>query len=188
MKYLVLLLILPILNLNALTNDLEIDIASNSSLTMEYIIAKGVCKMLNRQLELSKFMGGTNKLDCNVIISKGTKSNLDLIKLGEADYAVINICEINSNNDLSNFQAVVYFKGINSDWLFITSKKSNAQKICEVTEALFNNYLEFSYLHSDFKNFSKESFTTKKFPFHIGAFKYFDKKNCKIIKDTISDF
>ena len=57
---LILMLFLNINNLFSLTQDINLNIASSSPLEIKYVLAKGICKMLSRELDVSKFMGGVN--------------------------------------------------------------------------------------------------------------------------------
>ena len=62
--------------------------------------------------------------------------------------------------------------------IYITIE-SERQEVCEVTEAVFKNFLELKYLHSNFKEFSHETFIIRKIPIHMGALKYFETRGCK---------
>ena len=89
---LILALSLCVTNLFALTQDIELSIASGSSpLEIEYVLAKGVCKMLSREHEVSKFMGGANSLNCNAVMTNGTKQNLEFIQLNKVNYAIMDL-------------------------------------------------------------------------------------------------
>lgn len=48
----------------ALTQDLSLTILVRSPVTMEYVLAKSVCKLLDRELRISHSFGGSNTLDC----------------------------------------------------------------------------------------------------------------------------
>ena len=172
-------------NLFSLTQDMKINIGSASSLKIEYVLAKGICKMLHRQYEISKFMGGKNILECNVKVTKGTEQNIELIKKKIINYAIIDIDKINSK--ITPLASIIFLKSKNTNWALITSAKQNKQEACEVTEAIFNNSLELKYLHSDFQDFSDKTFQTKKIPFHMGAFKYFENKKCKFNLNNIGE-
>ena len=177
---LILALSLCVTNLFALTQDIELSIASGSPLEIEYVLAKGVCKMLSRELEVSKFMGGVNSLNCNVVMTNGTKKNLEFIQLNKVNYAIIDLNKMRSNYDMSSLTSLVFFKGPNTNWAFVTSSKVEKQETCEITEAIFKNSLELKYLHSDFKEFSHKTFIIKKnIPIHIGSFKYFETGQCR---------
>ena len=61
-----LILILKFNYLSALTQDISITIMVRSSLDMEYVLAKSICKLLDRELRISHSFGGSNTLDCNI--------------------------------------------------------------------------------------------------------------------------
>ena len=50
-------------NTFALTQDITLTILVPDALHSEYILAKSVCKLLGRELEVSHSYGGTNTLD-----------------------------------------------------------------------------------------------------------------------------
>ena len=129
---LILALSLCVTNLFALTQDIELSIASGSPLEIEYVLAKGVCKMLSREHEVSKFMGGVNSLNCNVVMTNGTKKNLEFIQLNKVNYAIIDLNKMRSNYDMSSLTSLVFFKGPNTNWAFVTSSKVEKQFESEV--------------------------------------------------------
>ncbi|MDC0861458.1 hypothetical protein OAQ08_02510 [Alphaproteobacteria bacterium] len=169
-------------NLFSLTQNIDINIASSSPLEIEYVLAKGICKMLSREHDVSKFMGGTNTLNCKVHITNGIKQNLEFIKSKKTNYAIIDLTNIPSNYDMSFLKSLIFFKGTKKNWLLVTLAEEEKLKTCEVTEAIFKNSLELKYLHDDFKKFSHENFIIKKIPIHEGSFEYFKSKKCKFKK------
>ena len=61
-KSLIILICISIFKLNtviALTQDLSLTILVKSSITMEYVLAKSVCKLLDRELRISHSFGGS---------------------------------------------------------------------------------------------------------------------------------
>ena len=136
--------------------------------------------MLSRELEVSKFMGGVNSLNCNVVMTNSAKQNLEFIQLNKFNYAIIDLNKMSSNYAIGSLTSLVFFKGPNTNWALVASSKEENQKTCEITEAVFKNSLELKYLHSDFKQFSHETFIIKKnIPIHMGAFKYFETGECR---------
>jgi|TARA_B110000093_G_C12933471_1_gene394621 TRAP-type uncharacterized transport system substrate-binding protein len=176
---LILMLFLNINNLFSLTQDINLNIASSSPLEIKYVLAKGICKMLSREHDVSKFMGGVNSLNCNVLITSGTKENLELIKLKKSNYAIIEIDKTPYVSNTNLLTSMIFFKGNRTNWALVTNLQSERQEVCEVTEAVFKNFLELKYLHSNFKEFSHETFIIRKIPIHMGALKYFETRGCK---------
>ena len=76
--------------LYALSQDISLTIMVRSTLGTEYILAKSICKVLDRELEISHSYGGSNTLECDTrlddsvdeIIKKITRGN----KLSEKSY------------------------------------------------------------------------------------------------------
>ena len=50
----------------ALTQDISLIILVRSPLDMEYVLAKSICKLLDRELRRSHNYGGSNTLECNI--------------------------------------------------------------------------------------------------------------------------
>lgn len=186
-KYFSLIILLSISNLLALTQDIELNIGSGSSLNIEYVLAKGICRMLSREHEVSKFMGGINSLKCDTSITDGSSQNLKYIQSQKINYAIINLLETPVGSNLSSLRSLAFFKGKSTDWLLVTSSNTDRQETCEVTEAIFKNALELKYLHSEFKGFSQDTFAHKKIPIHMGSFKYFEEKECKFGKKKFGE-
>ena len=186
-KYFLMSILLSISNLSALTQDIELNIGSGNPLNMEYVLSKGICRMLSREHEVSKFMGGINALKCNTIITDGSSQNIQYMQSQKINYAIINLLEIPTGSNLSALRSLIFFKGKSTDWLLVTSSNTDKQETCEVTEAIFKNALELKYLHSEFKDFSHDTFAHKKIPIHMGSFKYFEKKECKFSKKKIGE-
>jgi TRAP-type uncharacterized transport system substrate-binding protein len=69
----------------------------------------------------------------------------------------------------------------------VTSSNTDRQETCEVTEAIFKNALELKYLHSEFQEFSEDTFSHRKIPIHMGSFKYFEEKECKFGKKKFGE-
>ena len=186
-KYFLMSILLSISNLSALTQDIELNIGSGSSLNIEYVLAKGICRMLSREHEVSKFMGGINALKCNTIITDGSSQNIQYMQSQKINYAIINLLEIPTGSNLSALRSLIFFKGKSTDWLLVTSSDNDKQETCEVTEAIFKNTLELKYLHSEFKDFSHDTFVHKKIPIHMGSFKYFENRECKFSKKKFGE-
>jgi TRAP-type uncharacterized transport system substrate-binding protein len=186
-KYFSLIILLSISNLSALTQDIELNIGSGNPFSIEYVLAKGICRMLSREHEVSKFMGGINSLKCDTSITDGSSQNLKYIQSHKINYAVIDLSETPVGSNLSSLRSLVFFKGKSTDWLLVTSSNTDRQETCEVTEAIFKNALELKYLHSEFKEFSQDTFSHKKIPIHMGSFKYFEEKECKFGKKKFGE-
>ena len=88
-KSLIILICIFIFKFNtviALTQDLSLTILVKSPITMEYVLAKSVCKLLDRELRISHSFGGSNTLDCftrlddsvDEIIKKLNKTNFNM--------------------------------------------------------------------------------------------------------------
>tara|TARA_B100000767_G_C19564539_1_gene450544 strand:+ start:126 stop:719 length:594 start_codon:yes stop_codon:yes gene_type:complete len=186
-SFIILIFFLNTSDILALTKDIELNIGSGSTLNIEYVLAKGICRMLSREQDVSKFMGGLNSLKCDVSITNGSLQNLDDIRSKKLNYAIINLSEIPLEYDLNSLSSVIFFKGKSTDWILITSSDTEKQETCEITEAIFKNSLELKYLHSEFKDFSYETFTKKKLPIHMGSFKYFENKECRFINKEVGE-
>ena len=50
----------------SLTQDISLTILVQSPLKMEYVLAKSICKLLDRDLRISHSFGGSNTLECDI--------------------------------------------------------------------------------------------------------------------------
>ena len=69
LRYLSITLVVLILKINSaysLTQDVSLTILVQSPLKMEYVLAKSICKLLDRDLRISHSFGGSNTLECDI--------------------------------------------------------------------------------------------------------------------------
>ncbi len=177
-SFIILIFFLNTSNILALTQDIELNIGSGSTLNIEYVLAKGICRILSREQEVSEFMGGFNSIKCNVYITDGTVSNLKYLRSKKINYALIDLSKIPTGYDFNSLSSMIFFNGKILNWVLVTLSNANKQEVCEITEAIFKNSLELKYLHPEFKDFSHDTFIKKILPIHMGSFKYFEKKEC----------
>ncbi len=172
-----LILILKFNFLSALTQDITLTIMVRSSLDMEYVLAKSICKLLDRELRISHSYGGSNTLDCNIRFDESVEEIITKIEQNQFQYAVV------QKNDLYNrpsnlaIRSVLYFPA-EKEYVFITNQNVDPEIIKEINYGILNHLLEFQYLHSNFSNFSEENLIIKQvIPMHMGTLKFSDEWN-----------
>tara|TARA_B100000530_G_C15837279_1_gene439843 strand:+ start:478 stop:966 length:489 start_codon:yes stop_codon:yes gene_type:complete len=148
-----------------------------SSLDMEYVLAKSICKLLDRELRISHSYGGSNTLDCNIRFDESVEEIITKIEQNQFQYAVV------QKNDLYNrpsnlaIRSVLYFPA-EKEYVFITNQNVDPEIIKEINYGILNHLLEFQYLHSNFSNFSEENLIIKQvIPMHMGTLKFSDEWN-----------
>ncbi len=170
-----LILILKFNYLNALTQDISITIMVRSSLDMEYVLAKSICKLLDRELRISHSFGGSNTLDCNIRFDESVDEIFTKIEQNQFQYAVV------QKNDLYNrpsnlaIRSVLYFSA-EKEYTFITNQNVDPEIIKEINYGILNHLLEFQHLHPSFSNFSEENLLVKQeIPMHMGTLRFSDE-------------
>ena len=91
-KSLIILICIFIFKFNtviALTQDLSLTILVKSPITMEYVLAKSVCKLLDRELRISHSFGGSNTLDCFTRLDDSVDEIIKKIEQNQFQYAII---------------------------------------------------------------------------------------------------
>tara|TARA_Y100001935_G_C17293830_1_gene504979 strand:- start:1483 stop:2064 length:582 start_codon:yes stop_codon:yes gene_type:complete len=169
------ILILKFNYLSALTQDISLIIVVRSSLDMEYVLAKSICKLLDRELRISHSFGGSNTLDCNIRFDESVDDIITKIEQNQFQYAVV------QKNDLYNrpsnlaIRSVLYFPA-KKEYVFITNQNVDPEIIKEINYGILNHLLEFKYLHPSFSNFSEENLIVKQeIPMHMGTLRFSDE-------------
>jgi hypothetical protein len=165
-------------NTFALTQDITLTILVPDALHSEYILAKSVCKLLGRELEVSHSYGGTNTLDCSV--SFNTK-----IEQNQFQYAILKSSEFDTRPANLAIRSILYFPA-EQDYVFVSNQNVDIDVIKEINFGVINHLLEFKYLHKSFINFSTENLIVKqKIPMHLGTLRFSDDwKNGKNLRIT----
>ena len=73
----------------ALSQDISLTIMVRSTLGTEYILAKSICKVLDRELEISHSYGGSNTLECNTRLDDSVDEIIKKIEQNQFQYAII---------------------------------------------------------------------------------------------------
>lgn len=187
--YIITIQFISISSLFALSKDLKINISIITNLDIDYVLAKGICRTLKREIEVSKFKGGTNTLDCKVNMNNDVIQNLKLVKLGNNNFFIIDPSQIPKNYNLNLLSSVAFFPSVDRNWILLGSIELDNETVCEIVEALYINIMELSYLHRRFNSFNHRDLMNKlgAIPIHMGSFKFFENKNCKFNKLIIKD-
>ena len=75
--------------LYALSQDISLTIMVRSTLSTEYILAKSICKLLHRELEISHSYGGSNILECETRLDDSVDKIIKKIEQNQFQYAII---------------------------------------------------------------------------------------------------
>ncbi len=177
-KWLLSLLLICMLKLNsalALTQDISLTIMVKSSLEMEYVIAKSICKLLDRELRISHTFGGSNTLDCNVRFDESVDEIITKIEQNQFQYAIVKRDDLFKRPSNLAIRSVMYFP-TEKNYIFITNQNVDPEIIKEINYGILNHLLEFQYLHSSFKGFDEDNLIVKqKIPLHMGTLKFSDE-------------
>ena len=73
----------------SLTQDISLTILVQSPLKMEYVLAKSICKLLDRDLRISHSFGGSNTLECNIRFDESADEIITKVEQNQFQYAVI---------------------------------------------------------------------------------------------------
>ena len=161
-------------NTFALTQDITLTILVPDALHSEYILAKSVCKLLGRELEVSHSYGGTNTLDCSVSFNNSVDDIITKIEQNQFQYAILKSSEFDTRPANLAIRSILYFPA-EQDYVFVSNQNVDIDVIKEINFGVINHLLEFKYLHKSFINFSTENLIVKqKIPMHLGTLRFSD--------------
>jgi hypothetical protein len=177
-KSLFILICIFVLKLNtliALTQDLSLTILVRSPVTMEYVLAKSVCKLLDRELRISHSFGGSNTLDCFTRLDSSADEIIKKIEQNQFQYAIIKKSELANRPSNLAIRSILYFPA-DEDYVFITNQNVDPSVIKDINYGILNHLLEFRYLHDAFYGFDEESLIVKQdIPMHMGTLRFSDE-------------
>ena len=159
----------------ALTQDLSLTILVRSPVTMEYVLAKSVCKLLDRELRISHSFGGSNTLDCLTRLDSSADEIIKKIEQNQFQYAIIKKSELANRPSNLAIRSILYFPA-DEDYVFITNQNVDPSVIKDINYGILNHLLEFRYLHDAFYGFDEESLIVKQdIPMHMGTLRCSDE-------------
>jgi hypothetical protein len=159
----------------ALTQDLSLTILVRSPITMEYVLAKSVCKLLDRELRISHSFGGSNTLDCFTRLDSSADEIIKKIEQNQFQYAIIKKSELANRPSNLAIRSILYFPA-DEDYVFITNQNVDPSVIKDINYGILNHLLEFRYLHDAFYGFDEESLIVKQdIPMHMGTLRFSDE-------------
>jgi hypothetical protein len=159
----------------ALTQDLSLTILVRSPVTMEYVLAKSVCKLLDRELRISHSFGGSNILDCFTRLDSSADEIIKKIEQNQFQYAIIKKSELANRPSNLAIRSILYFPA-DEDYVFITNQNVDPSVIKDINYGILNHLLEFRYLHDAFYGFDEESLIVKQdIPMHMGTLRFSDE-------------
>ena len=159
----------------ALTQDLSLTILVRSPVTMEYVLAKSVCKLLDRELRISHSFGGSNTLDCLTRLDSSADEIIKKIEQNQFQYAIIKKSELANRPSNLAIRSILYFPA-DEDYVFITNQNVDSSVIKDINYGILNHLLEFRYLHDAFYGFDEESLIVKQdIPMHMGTLRFSDE-------------
>ena len=159
----------------ALTQDLSLTILVRSPVTMEYVLAKSVCKLLDRELRISHSFGGSNTLDCFTRLDSSADEIIKKIEQNQFQYAIIKKSELANRPSNLAIRSILYFPA-DEDYVFVTNQNVDPSVIKDINYGILNHLLEFRYLHDAFYGFDEESLIVKQdIPMHMGTLRFSDE-------------
>jgi TRAP-type uncharacterized transport system substrate-binding protein len=142
---------------------------------MEYVLAKSVCKLLDRELRISHSFGGANTLDCLTRLDSSADEIIKKIEQNQFQYAIIKKSELANRPSNLAIRSILYFPA-DEDYVFITNQNVDPSVIKDINYGILNHLLEFRYLHDDFYDFDEESLIVKQdIPMHMGTLRFSDE-------------
>ena len=163
--------------LMALTQDLSLTILVRSPVTMEYVLAKSVCKLLYRELRISHSFGGANTLDCLTRLDSSADEIIKKIEQNQFQYAIIKKSDLANRPSNLAIRSILYFPA-DEDYVFITNQNVDPSIIKDINYGILNHLLEFRYLHKAFYDFDEENLIVKRdIPMHMGTLSFSDEWN-----------
>jgi hypothetical protein len=171
----ILIIIFKANSILALTQDISLTIMVKSSLEMEYVLAKSICKLLDRELRISHSYGGSNTLECDIRFDESVDEIITKIEQNQFQYAIIKSDDLFDRPANLAIRSVLNFPA-DQNYIFITNQNVDPEIIKEINYGILNHLLEFQYLHYSFINFTEDNLIVKqKIPLHMGTLKFSDE-------------
>ena len=146
-----------------------------STLGTEYILAKSICKVLDRELEISHSYGGSNTLECDTRLDDSVDEIIKKIEQNQFQYAIIKKSDLFERPSNLSLRSILNFPADN-DYVFISNQNVDPNVIKDINFGIMNHLLEFRYLHNSFFDFSESNLIVKqKIPLHLGTLKFSDE-------------
>ena len=159
----------------SLTQDISLTILVQSPLKMEYVLAKSICKLLDRDLRISHSFGGSNTLECNIRFDESADEIITKVEQNQFQYAVILKEDMLNRPSNLAIRSVLYFPA-DQEYIFITNQNVDPDIIKEINYGIIKHLLEFQYLHPTFINFSENNLIIKQdIPMHMGTLRFNDE-------------
>ena len=159
----------------SLTQDISLTILVQSPLKMEYVLAKSICKLLDRDLRISHSFGGSNTLDCDIRFDESADEIITKVEQNQFQYAVILKEDMLNRPSNLAIRSVLYFPA-DQEYIFITNQNVDPDIIKEINYGIIKHLLEFQYLHPSFINFSENNLIIKQdIPMHMGTLRFNDE-------------
>lgn len=159
----------------SLTQDISLTILVQSPLKMEYVLAKSICKLLDRDLRISHSFGGSNTLECNIRFDESADEIITKVEQNQFQYAVILKEDMLNRPSNLAIRSVLYFPA-DQEYIFITNQNVDPDIIKEINYGIIKHLLEFQYLHPSFINFSENNLIIKQdIPMHMGTLRFNDE-------------
>ena len=159
----------------SLTQDISLTILVQSPLKMEYVLAKSICKLLDRDLRISHSFGGSNTLECNIRFDESADEIITKVEQNQFQYAVILKEDMLNRPSNLAIRSVLYFPA-DQEYIFITNQNVDPDIIKELNYGIIKHLLEFQYLHPSFINFSENNLIIKQdIPMHMGTLRFNDE-------------
>ena len=161
--------------LYALSQDISLTIMVRSTLGTEYILAKSICKVLARELEISHSYGGSNTLECDTRYDDSVDEIIKKIEQNQFQYAIIKKSDLFERPSNLSLRSILNFPADN-DYVFISNQNVDPNVIKDINFGIMNHLLEFRYLHNSFFEFSESNLIVKqKIPLHLGTLRFSDE-------------
>ena len=161
--------------LYALSQDISLTIMVRSTLGTEYILAKSICKVLARELEISHSYGGSNTLECDTRYDDSVDEIIKKIEQNQFQYAIIKKSDLFERPSNLSLRSILNFPADN-DYVFISNQNVDPNVIKDINFGIMNHLLEFRYLHNSFFKFSESNLIVKQeIPLHLGTLKFSDE-------------
>ena len=142
---------------------------------MEYVLAKSICKLLDRDLRISHSFGGSNNLECNIRFDESADEIITKVEQNQFQYAVILKEDMLNRPSNLAIRSVLYFPA-DQEYIFITNQNVDSDIIKEINYGIIKHLLEFQYLHPTFINFSENNLIIKQdIPMHMGTLRFNDE-------------
>ena len=159
----------------SLTQDISLTILVQSPLKMEYVLAKSICKLLDRDLRISHSFGGSNTLECDIRFDESADEIITKVEQNQFQYAVILKEDMLNRPSNLAIRSVLYFPA-DQEYIFITNQNVDPDIIKEINYGIIKHLLEFKYLHPSFINFSENNLIIKQdIPMHMGTLRFNDE-------------